>query len=174
MLEAALSSGELLGVAATNALELGLDVTGLDAVILAGYPGTLASLWQQAGRAGRAGAPSLVVFVARDDPLDTYLVHHPAAVFGRPVEASVFDPANRYVLAAQLCCAATELPLRPAELELFGGPARRGRARRAHRGAACCAAGRRAGTGRRASARGPISAAPAGRRSPWSTGPAAR
>jgi len=121
--EAALSSGALLGVAATNALELGLDVTGLDAVILAGFPGTLASLWQQAGRAGRAGAPSLVLFVARDDPLDTYLAHHPAAVFGRPVEANVFDPANPYVLAGQLCCAAAELPLRPADLDAFGGPA---------------------------------------------------
>jgi DEAD/DEAH box helicase domain-containing protein len=122
-LEAALNSGELLGVAATNALELGLDVTGLDAVVLAGYPGTLASLWQQAGRAGRASAPALVLFVARDDPLDTYLVHHPEAVFGRPVEASVFDPANPHVLAPQLCCAAAELPLRPADLELFGGVA---------------------------------------------------
>jgi DEAD/DEAH box helicase domain-containing protein len=122
-LEAALSSGELLGVAATNALELGVDVSGLDAVILAGFPGTLASLWQQAGRAGRAGSPSLVLFVARDDPLDTYLAHHPAAVFGRPVEANVFDPTNPYVLAGQLCCAAAELPLRPADLETFGGPA---------------------------------------------------
>ncbi|MDP9092182.1 MAG: DEAD/DEAH box helicase [Actinomycetota bacterium] len=122
-LEAALSSGELLGVAATNALELGLDVSGLDAVVLAGFPGTLASLWQQAGRAGRAGRASLVIFVARDDPLDTYLVHHPEAVFGRPIEATVFDPLNPYVLAPQLCCAAAELPLRESELAIFGiGP----------------------------------------------------
>ncbi|MFN2518872.1 MAG: DEAD/DEAH box helicase [Jatrophihabitantaceae bacterium] len=123
VLEAALASGELLGVAATNALELGLDVSGLDAVILAGFPGTLASLWQQAGRAGRSGSASLVVFVARDDPLDTYLAHHPDAVFGRPVEATVFDPLNPYVLGPQLCCAAAELPLRPSDLELFGGAA---------------------------------------------------
>ncbi|HEV7206770.1 MAG TPA: DEAD/DEAH box helicase [Jatrophihabitans sp.] len=120
VLEAALSSGELLGVAATNALELGLDISSLDAVVLAGYPGTLASLWQQAGRAGRSGAQALVVFVARDDPLDTYLVHHPAAVFGRPVEATVFDPENPYVLAPQLCCAAAELPIRPDEVGAFG------------------------------------------------------
>jgi DEAD/DEAH box helicase domain-containing protein len=121
-LEAALSSGRLLGVAATNALELGLDISGLDAVVLAGFPGTLASLWQQAGRAGRKGTSSLVLFVARDDPLDTYLVHHPAAVFGRPIEATVFDPANPYVLGPQLCCAAAELPLRTADLDTFGGP----------------------------------------------------
>ncbi len=118
-LEAALGSGELLGVAATNALELGVDISGLDAVVLAGYPGTLASLWQQAGRAGRSGTGALVVFVARDDPLDTYLVHHPAAVFGRPVEATVFDPQNPYVLGPQLCCAAIEAPIRPGEAAAF-------------------------------------------------------
>jgi len=120
-LERALSAGDLLGVATTNALELGIDIAGLDAVVLAGYPGTLASMWQQAGRAGRAQRESLVVFVARDDPLDHYLAHHPQAVFGRPVEATVTDPANPYVLGPQLCCAAAELPLRRDELADFGG-----------------------------------------------------
>ncbi|MBC7373311.1 MAG: DEAD/DEAH box helicase [Frankiales bacterium] len=119
-LEGRLQSGELLGVAATNALELGLDVSGLDAVVLTGWPGTVASVWQQAGRAGRAGQGALAVFVARDDPLDTYLVHHPEALFGRPVEATVLDPTNPYVLGPQLCCAAAELPLTVDDLPLFG------------------------------------------------------
>jgi DEAD/DEAH box helicase domain-containing protein len=122
-LERALSAGDLLGVATTNALELGIDIAGLDAVVLAGYPGTLASLWQQAGRAGRAQRESLVVFVARDDPLDHYLAHHPRAVFGRPIEATVTDPTNPYVLGPQLCCAAAELPLLAEDLAEFGGPA---------------------------------------------------
>jgi DEAD/DEAH box helicase domain-containing protein len=120
-LEAALDAGELLGVASTNALELGVDIAGLDAVVLAGYPGTRASFWQQAGRAGRAGSGSLVVFVARDDPLDTYLVHHSAALLGTGVEATVLDPANPYVLRPQLACAAAELPLTDACLESLGG-----------------------------------------------------
>src|SRR3954466_7922733 len=122
-LERSLSAGRLLGVATTHALEPGIDIAGLDAVVLAGYPGTLASLWQQAGRAGRAQKESLVVFVARDDPLDHYLAHHPRAVFGRPIEATVTDPTNPYVLGPQLCCAAAELPLRPEDLPDFGGPA---------------------------------------------------
>jgi DEAD/DEAH box helicase domain-containing protein len=80
-------------------------------------------MWPQAGRAGRAQRESLVVFVARDDPLDHYLAHHPRAVFGRPIEATVTDPTNPYVLGPQLCCAAAELPLTPADLDDFGGAA---------------------------------------------------
>jgi len=115
-LERALSEGELRGVAATNALELGIDISGLDAVILAGFPGTVASFWQQAGRCGRRGQGALVVLVARDDPLDTYLVHHPEALLGKTVERVVTDPANPYVMGPQLICAATEMALTEDEL----------------------------------------------------------
>jgi DEAD/DEAH box helicase domain-containing protein len=124
-LEAALNSGELLGVATTNALELGVDIAGIDVAILAGYPGTLASMWQQAGRAGRGHRPALVVFVAREDPLDSYLVHHPEAMFGRPIEAAITDPTNPYLLRPHLACAASEHHLSIDDLENFGGPAAR-------------------------------------------------
>ncbi|OBA58808.1 DEAD/DEAH box helicase [Mycobacterium sp. 1100029.7] len=119
-LERALAEGRLRGLATTNALELGVDIAGLDAVVLAGFPGTVASFWQQAGRSGRRGQGALVVLIARDDPLDTYLVHNPAALLDKPVERVVIDPGNPYILGPQLLCAATELPLDETEVRLLG------------------------------------------------------
>ncbi|MBK4165904.1 DEAD/DEAH box helicase [Corynebacterium macginleyi] len=119
-LEQALDDASLLGVATTSALELGIDVGGLDAVVTAGFPGTVASFWQQAGRAGRRGQGSLVVLVARDEPMDTYLVHHPDALLGKPVEASVFNPMNPYILFGHLYCAAVEKPLDDATIAQWG------------------------------------------------------
>lgn len=119
-LERLLDDGTLLGVASTNALELGIDVGGLDAVVTAGFPGTVASFWQQAGRAGRRGQGSLVVLVARDEPMDTYLVHHPAALLEKPVEAAVFDPTNPHVIRGHVYCAAVEKPLTEVEVAAFG------------------------------------------------------
>jgi DEAD/DEAH box helicase domain-containing protein len=119
-IEQALFSGELRGVVCTNALELGIDVGGLDAAVLIGAPPTLASAWQQAGRAGRGGDPALAVLVAYNDTVDQYLMRHPDYFFGRSPEAAVIDPHNPYILAQQLACAAYELPLSAADAEAFG------------------------------------------------------
>ena len=123
-LERALRDGELRGLAATNALELGVDISGLDAVLMAGWPGRRANLWQQAGRAGRSGRASLAMFIAADDPLDTYLLDHPEAIFGAPIESTVMDPSNPHVLAPHLAAAAHELPLTESDLPMFGTGAR--------------------------------------------------
>ena len=125
-LEARLRSGDLLGLATTNALELGIDISGLDAVVSVGFPGTRAALEQQFGRAGRwgqerSGRPeALGVFMARDEPLDAYLVHHPEALLDAPLETTVFDTDNPYVLGPHLAAAAHERPLTEADADIFG------------------------------------------------------
>jgi DEAD/DEAH box helicase domain-containing protein len=103
--------GGLLGVTATSALELGIDIGDLDASLLVGYPGTIASLWQQAGRAGRGTRRALTVLIALDDPLDQYFMRYPGDLFGRPHEHALIDPANPYILEMHLPCAAHEIPL---------------------------------------------------------------
>jgi DEAD/DEAH box helicase domain-containing protein len=119
-IERALFSGELRGVVSTNALELGIDVGGLDAAVLIGAPPTLASAWQQAGRAGRTAGTSLAVLVGYNETVDQYLMRHPEWFFGGSPEAACVDPQNPYILAQQLMCAAYELPLEPGEARRFG------------------------------------------------------
>lgn len=114
-IESELFSGKLKGVIATSALELGIDVGGLDACVLNGFPGTVASMWQQAGRVGRSGNQSLCVVVAGDDQLDHWFLQHPDELFSRSPEPVVINPTNPYVLLPQVACAAYELPLTDAD-----------------------------------------------------------
>ena len=142
VIERGLADGTVRGVAATNALELGVDIAGLDTVVLCGYPGSRAAFWQQAGRAGRRGAAAEVVMIARPNPLDAYLLDHPAALFDQPVETTVLDPASPAVLGPQLAAAAQELPLRPGDERWFGAE-HLGPGRAADRARAAAAATRR-------------------------------
>ena len=121
-IEQDLFSGNLRGVAATNALELGIDIGSLDVSILVNYPGTIASSWQQAGRSGRRHEESLAVLLAGNDPVDQYLLRHPDYFFAQSPEHAVVDPNNPYVLAKHLPAAAFELPLGSdnADLDRFG------------------------------------------------------
>ena len=114
-IENELFNGTVRGVVATTALELGVDIGGLDGCVLDGFPGTIASMWQQMGRAGRACQTSLAVLVAGEDQLDQWLMAHPTQVFTRRPEPAVINPANPYILHPHLGCAAFELPLTPAD-----------------------------------------------------------
>ncbi|MEE9606513.1 MAG: DEAD/DEAH box helicase [Myxococcota bacterium] len=149
-IEQRLFSGELLGVISTSALELGIDVGGLDVCLLVGYPGSQIATWQRAGRVGRRGEAAIAL-IAQPDALDQYLVTHPRVFFERGPEHAVLDPHNADVAAAHLPCAAAEVPLRAGEPWLEAGEARRnlaaleaeGRLLRSDSGAEWFAAARR-------------------------------
>jgi len=114
-IEHALASGRLAGVVTTSALEMGIDIGGLDVCILVGYPGSQINTWQRGGRVGRAGRDSAIFLVASPDALDQYFINHPKEFFERPVEAAVLDPDNPHIVAQHLVCAAAEEPLGPEE-----------------------------------------------------------
>ena len=118
-LERKLVEGELLGVVSTDALELGIDIGSLDAAICVTFPGTVASLRQQWGRAGRRGR-GLAVYVAGEDALDQFFCRHPDEFLDRPVENAILDPENEQIHAQHLLCAAHEGPLEPADEEYLG------------------------------------------------------
>ncbi len=117
-IEEGLRKGEILAVVSTNALELGIDIGSLDACIIVGYPGSISSTWQQAGRAGRKQTSSLIIFIASSNPLDQFIVNHPEYFFQQPPENATLDPNNVYILSSHLKCAAFELPF--IEGERFG------------------------------------------------------
>jgi DEAD/DEAH box helicase domain-containing protein len=118
-IEHALASGKMRGVISTSALEMGIDIGGLDVCILVGYPGTMVTTWQRAGRVGRQGRDSLIVLVAQADALDQYFIKYPEEFFGRPLETAVVDPDNPFVVKAHLPCAAQELPLKVKDETFF-------------------------------------------------------
>ncbi|MGD8413952.1 MAG: DEAD/DEAH box helicase [Candidatus Latescibacterota bacterium] len=119
-IERELFSGELKGVVSTNALELGIDIGAMESSILVGYPGTIASTWQQAGRAGRGADPSLVVLIPHDSPIDQYMARHPRYFFGRSPENAVIDPHNPHIVLSHLRSAAFELPITKDDFGQFG------------------------------------------------------
>ena len=127
-IEQELFNGELLGVVATNALELGIDVGDLGATVLTGYPGSIASTWQQAGRSGRSRNHSLSFLIGLDNPLDQYFMRHPDSFWGKSFENALINPDNPYILRAHLVCAAWELPLSSNDEEIFGSALSRERA----------------------------------------------
>jgi DEAD/DEAH box helicase domain-containing protein len=119
-IEQALFNGDLQAVVSTNALELGIDVGGLESALLVGYPGSIASTWQQAGRAGRGKDPSLVVLVPHDSPIDQYMAQHPDYFFGRSPENAIIDSKNPHIVLSQIRSAAFELPIEKRDWDYFG------------------------------------------------------
>jgi DEAD/DEAH box helicase domain-containing protein len=119
-IEQELFQGQLLGVVATTALELGIDIGDLDATVLTGYPGSIAATWQQAGRSGRRTGQSLSFLIGLDNPLDQYFMRHPESIFRRNFENALTDPDNPYVLKSHLLCAAWEFPLGEGDEKLWG------------------------------------------------------
>jgi DEAD/DEAH box helicase domain-containing protein len=119
-IEKELFGGQLLGAVATVALELGIDIGDLDATVLTGYPGSIASTWQQAGRSGRGREGSLSFLIGLDNPLDQYFMHHPESFFQKSFENALVNPDNHYILRAHLLCAAWELPLSSEDEKFFG------------------------------------------------------
>jgi DEAD/DEAH box helicase domain-containing protein len=119
-IERRLVQKEILGIASTNALELGIDIGSLDACLLVGYPGTIASLWQQAGRAGRGREEALVVLIGQNSPIDQYLMTYSGYLFAQNPEQAVVDPDNPHVTLGHVKCAIHELPLAAAEADHFG------------------------------------------------------
>ena len=120
-IEDGLKSGKYLGVTCTNALELGIDIGSLDAVIISGYPGTMISTWQQAGRAGRSRQKSLAILIAFENQLDQYFMNNPTFFFDKPHENAIIDLTNPILQEAHLLCAAKELPLKYGEVEKYFG-----------------------------------------------------
>ncbi len=116
-----LKNGILKGLISTNALELGIDVGSLDSVVISGYPGTIISTWQQAGRAGRGIDESMVTLVAFQNPLDQYFMKHPEVFFDKSHEHAIIDLSNSYITSGHLMCAASEMPIKPEEDELYFG-----------------------------------------------------
>lgn len=120
-IESNLKNGILKGVTSTNALELGIDVGSLDSVVISGYPGTIISTWQQAGRAGRGTDESIAILVAFQNPLDQYFMKHPRVFFDKSHEHAIIDLSNPYIVSGHLMCAASEMPIKLAENGIYFG-----------------------------------------------------
>lgn len=143
-----MASGELLAVVSTSALELGIDIGGLDVCILVGYPGTVMATLQRGGRVGRCQQESAVIVVAGEDALDQYFARNPEDFFSRPAEKAVVNPDNEVILTRHLECAAAEMPLTPGEAMLASPAARAARPRAQRQGTIAAIGGRHPTAGR--------------------------